>query len=116
MGYKKTEILQEYKKYEMISEYHTIYVKGSEAKRDSLAKAYPDNLLGSIEGMWHYFTSPSKYLTKFENSLTNYADPQFSLDYLVIYKPTFKGDTSYILGEKKVENESFIVYSLNKNL
>jgi len=112
MGYSDSLIVKEYKKYENIGDYHQIVISNNSSVRDSLSRVYPDNILGSIEVMWCYFMEPEKYVQKFENSLKNYSDPSYDLDYLVIYAPTFKGDYNKILGKKILENKLFKVYSI----
>ena len=110
MGYSDSLIVKEYRKYENIRDYHQIVISNNSSARDSLSKVYPDNILGSTEVMWCYFMEPEKYIQKFENSLKKYKHPNYELDYLVIYTPTFKGDYSEIIGEKILENKLFKVY------
>lgn len=110
MGYSDSTILGEFNKYRELEAYHKIFTEGNEAQRDSLSHLYPDNLLGSIEAMFHYFTSPEKYEAKFKAALNAFQNPNFDLDYLVIYKPTFRGDYAFISGNTVFENDTFIIY------
>lgn len=112
MGYSDSLIVKEYRKYENIGDYHQIVISNNSSARDSLSRVYPDNILGSIEVMWCYFMEPEKYIHKFYTSLEKYKIPNYELDYLVIYTPTFKGDYSKIRGEKILENKLFKVYSI----
>lgn len=114
MGYSNEGIIEEYKKYEQIPKYHQLYTKGNIFERDSLSKVYPDNILGSVEAMLHYFMSPSDYLSKFKQAISNYNNStQFEMNKLIIYKPTFKGNYSKIKGLKVFENETFIIYNVS---
>lgn len=112
MGYSDSLILNEYMKYEEIGKYHNIFISNDEATRDSLAKVYPDNILGSIETISHYFTSPAKYLDGFKEVLNYHNDPGFEINFLLVYKPTFRGHFLDISGRKVLENSTYIIYSL----
>ena len=64
--------------------------------------------------MLHYFMSPSDYLSKFKQAISNYNNStQFEMNKLIIYKPTFKGNYSKIKGLKVFENETFIIYNVS---
>ena len=114
MGYSDSLILNEYEKYKDIGKYHQIVISQDSAARDSLAKVYPDNILGSTEVMWCYFMKPEKYIEKFKISLKQYKPGNHQLDYLIIYTPSFRGDYEEIKGEKILENKLFKVYCLKR--
>lgn len=113
MGYNNDQIVEEYKKYEQLKEYHTLFISDNEQQRDSLAQVYPDNTLGAAEALHCYFLDASNYLQDFKEALKNYTKPQYELNFLVIYKPTFRGDLKAIKGQKVLENETIICYQLN---
>ncbi len=112
MGYSDSNILKEFNQYKELGDYHHTFTKGTENQRDSLSYTFPDNLLGSIESMFHYFTSPKKYEAKFKQSLAMFTAPNFELDFLVIYKPTFRGNYSSIEADKVFENNTYMVYDM----
>lgn len=113
MGYDDSDILEEFNKYKELPKYHQIFTKGTMEERDSLAQVYPDNLLGSIESMFHYFTSPEKYEDQFITSLHEFTPPSFELNFIVIYKPTFRGDFAFIKDQQVFENSTYIIFRHN---
>lgn len=116
MGYNDSLIVEEYKKYEGIKAYHEIVISNNTEQRDSLAKIYPDNLLATAEALHCYLLNPAPLLPEFKTALKQYEAPTFDLDFLIIYKPTFRGNYSHIKGEKVFENSTFIIYKLNSML
>lgn len=110
MGYSDTSIIGEFNKYKELPTYNQVFTKGSTIERDSLSHIFPDNILGSIESMFHYFTSPKKYEKQFIKSLKEFSTPDFELDFIVIYKLTFRGEYTKISAKKVFENDTYIIY------
>lgn len=108
MGYTNFEILKEVHQYQKSKEYKANFVW----KNASLAKTWPDNTTLFAESVCHYFENPANYIPEFERALKNYTEGRYKcrLDYLLIYKSTYRGDYEKIAGKLIFENKSYKIY------
>ncbi len=111
MGYSDSLIIEEFNKHRKIEDYHQIFISNDVAKRDSLSKVYPDNILGTLETMFHYFTNPEPHLPKFKEALSNHSSPDFELDLLVIYKSTIPKSLPLPKNSIVFENGNYLIIS-----
>lgn len=107
MGYSDAQILLEVNQYKSKRTYKKAFVFNN----DSLAKTWPDNTTLFAEAVCHYFENPENYLPEFKSALRNYSEKEFpsQLDYLLIYKPTFRGNLDTLESKVVMENDSYLV-------
>ena len=109
LGYSDSLIIDEYNRYKNCNSYQRIY----EEDRDSLALVWPDNTLLTAEALHHYFINPATLLPDFKAALKEYplVNHKFKNDYIIIYKPTFRGDYSVFKSGPVFTSKNFLIYS-----
>jgi hypothetical protein len=108
LGYSDSLIIDEYNRYKNCNTYQRIY----EEDNDSLALVWPDNTFLTAEALHHYFVRPANLLPDFKAALKEYPhqDYHFKNDYIIIYKPTFRGRYDVFKSDPVFKSENFLIY------